>query len=92
MPVELLVEHNGKKDIYYIPLQVLRNEKPTPQGWEGQWHTQTDWPWAYPYYELTVNVPIEEITLLRLDPFEKVADVNDKNDQYPTGSLIFRED
>lgn len=92
MPVELLVEHNGKKDIYYIPLQVLRNEKPTPQGWKGQWYTQTDWPWAYPYYELTVNVPIEEITLLRLDPFEKVADVNDKNDQYPTGSLIFRED
>jgi hypothetical protein len=37
------------------------------------------WPWVYPTYTLSINRRVAEILSIEIDPSQRMADVNKKN-------------
>lgn len=71
MPIELAVTYtDGSTEDFYIPLQMMRGEKPT------QATTLKDWAWAYPTYSFTTQKKIKNVTI---DPKNTLLDVNRTN-------------
>lgn len=80
MPVELEVTYNdGTTEDIYIPLQMMRWEKP---GFDDE-QTREDWAWAYPTYSFTVEKPKAQITSIEIDPSQMMADIKRDNNVYP---------
>ena len=72
MPTELEIEYaDGEIMKYYIPLQMMRGEKPTNKPII----VLKDWAWAYPTYSFSLNNN-KEVKKITLDPELKVADIN----------------
>lgn len=71
MPIDLTVTYtDGSSEDFYVPLQMMRGEKPT---------TATiikDWAWAYPTYTFNTNKAIKSV---QIDPKEMMADINKNN-------------
>lgn len=84
MPVEVVVTYNdGKKEKYYMPLRVMRGEKPQDDK-SMKRIVKPDWPWTFPTYSLTIDRKQSEIAKVEIDPTGIMADVNSKNNIYPT--------
>ncbi|QDO93180.1 M1 family metallopeptidase [Formosa sediminum] len=79
MPLDIEVTFtNGTKKQYYIPLTMMRGEKPaeTPR-------TQLkDWAWAYPTYTFTIDTTQGNIKQIQIDPKGLMADVNKENNTH----------
>ena len=79
MPLDIEVTYtNGTKEQFYIPLTMMRGEKPatTPR-------TQlADWAWAYPTYTFTINKPQGAIKNIQIDPKGLMADINKENNTH----------
>lgn len=78
MPVEVeVLLKDGKKLNFYIPLQMMRGEKPT----DGDVRLLGDWAWAYPIYRFEIRVPGSKIKAITIDIKNETADVNKENNQ-----------
>jgi hypothetical protein len=78
MPVEIVVDFsNGNKEVFYIPLQMMRGEKAFK---DKEVVVLPDWGWASPNYEFTIDKPKEKIKSIRLNEEGLVADVDVTND------------
>jgi len=78
MPVEVEVTlKNGKKLNYYIPLQMMRGEKPTVNDVV----LLEDWAWAYPLYSFTIGSLGSEIKSVTIDVKNETADTNRGNNE-----------
>jgi len=74
MPLEVKVSYTGgTSETYYIPLRIMRWEKP------GAGKVVDDWAWAYPTYELNIPAKRFGIEKVEIDPSGLMADVNRKN-------------
>lgn len=72
MPIDLQITTNKGDSMYYIPLRMMRNEKPNTTS-----YTQLeDWPWTHPTYTFTVDVPMSKIKSMTIDPSRLMADIN----------------
>ena len=81
MPIDLVVTlKNGEELFYYIPLRVMRGEKGVDL-WEGKINQLTDWPWTHPTYEFEIPVKAAQIVSVEIDPSQRLADVNPKNNR-----------
>jgi hypothetical protein len=89
MPVELVVKSEKGSEYLYIPLETMRGAKPAPKALKNNWKQERDWPWAYPFYKVQLEMPLESIESIQLNPFEKIADTNPKNDIFPSSSISF---
>ncbi|MCB4798257.1 M1 family metallopeptidase [Neotamlana laminarinivorans] len=73
MPIDLTVTYtDGTTQNYYIPLQMMRGEKPT---------TATlikDWAWAYPTYTFNAEKSVKSV---QIDPSGLMADINPDNNK-----------
>ncbi|WP_339916227.1 M1 family metallopeptidase [Yeosuana marina] len=73
MPIDLTVTYtDGSTEDFYIPLQMMRGEKPTSATIIG------DWAWAYPTYTFKTSKPVSSV---QIDPKELMADVNKENNK-----------
>lgn len=73
MPIDLQVTYtDGSKEDFYIPLQMMRGEKPTAAT------IIKDWAWAYPEYTFKAS---KEVQSVQIDPTERMADVDKKNNK-----------
>jgi hypothetical protein len=78
MPVEVeVLLKDGKKLNFYIPLQMMRGEKPT----DGAVRLLRDWAWAYPVYRFKIGVPGSKIKTITIDIKNETADVNKENNR-----------
>ena len=79
MPVDLLVVlKDGSQRTYYAPLRMMHGEKENP--YPGIPRTVLpDWPWAQQVYEFDIDVPVDQIRALLIDPSGLMADVNPEN-------------
>ena len=78
MPIDLEVEYSdGTKEVYYIPLQMMRGEKPSNMPRK----VLNDWAWAYPTYTFSINKAKGAIKSIVIDPKEKMADINRDNNK-----------
>lgn len=81
MPLDIQVTfQSGKISNYYIPLDIMRGEKPCETS---ECLSLTDWPWVNPYYSLSVEGSLSEIKSIEIDPSGRMADVNPDNGIYP---------
>ena len=79
MPIDVEVEYiDGTKELFYIPLQMMRGEKPsdTPRT------LLNDWAWAYPTYNFGINKPKSSIKSITIDPKSFMADINEENNRF----------
>lgn len=79
MPVDLMVEYSdGSKELFYIPLRIMRGEKQDEQP--GIPRTiQPDWPWVNPTYTVEISKPSAAIKRIGIDPSMRLADINRDN-------------
>jgi len=81
MPVDLVItKTNGEQVMYYIPLTIMRGEKANETDLKRI--VSKDWPWTHPTYELAVDIPVDEIVKIEIDPTQRMADVDRSNNVY----------
>jgi hypothetical protein len=81
MPLDILVElEDGSKEMYYIPITLMRGKKENPYGLS--WNVEKDWSWSNPKYIFTIPKNIENITLIDVDPSFYMADIDRTNNTY----------
>jgi hypothetical protein len=74
MPIEVEITYeNGSTEMYYIPLRIMRWEKPDMEN------TLEDWSWARPTYQLEIPIGDYKVKKVEIDPSLKMADVNRTN-------------
>ncbi|NNE30840.1 MAG: M1 family metallopeptidase, partial [Winogradskyella sp.] len=74
MPIDLSVTYtDGTSEDFYIPLQMMRGEKPTDAT------IIKDWAWAMPTYTFDVTKTVKSVTI---DPSKLMADVKDDNNSF----------
>jgi len=80
MPLDVTVKYaDGSSEIFYIPLQIMRGEKPAV---EGQKRTIVkDWPWTHPYFQFVVPTAKENILSIEIDSSGMMADVERGNNK-----------
>jgi len=75
MPLDIEVTYtNGEKEIFYIPLRIMRGEKPATKGQKRT--VLGDWPWTHPNYTFSIDVNREKIQSVEIDPSIRMADVD----------------
>ncbi|WP_115460735.1 M1 family metallopeptidase [Winogradskyella aurantiaca] len=73
MPIDLRVTYaDGSTEDLYVPLQMMRGEKPTTA------RVLDDWAWAYPTYSVTLD---KEVTGVEIDPSKFMADIKPENNK-----------
>jgi hypothetical protein len=81
MPIDLLVTFNdGSKELYYVSTNELLGNKPV----EDKSITRVEldpWPWVNTSYTLKINKGLLEIQSIEIDPSQRMADVNRKNNK-----------
>ena len=83
IPIEVEVVYmGGVKEKFYIPLQMMRAEKPIEKGTT----LLSDWAWARPNYSF-IFVKKGTIVSVKLDPDNKIADFNLDNNTYTLNSV-----
>lgn len=81
MPVDLVVTYkDGSQEMFYVPLnETLDNKKV-----EEKTIQRTDlvaWPWVNPTYTLKVGKSTNEISSVEIDPSQRMADIDWKNNK-----------
>ncbi|MWW24369.1 M1 family metallopeptidase [Algibacter lectus] len=73
MPIDLKVTYvDGTSEDFYIPLQMMRGEKPTTAT------IVSDWAWAYPTYSFDAKKAVKTV---EIDPSGLMADVDSSNNK-----------
>ena len=73
MPIDLEVTYkDGTKELFNIPLQMMRGEKPTSAT------ILDDWTFAHPTYTFKTS---KKVKSARIDPSGFMADINSDNNQ-----------
>ncbi|MFT5891756.1 MAG: hypothetical protein ACI9Y7_001863 [Dokdonia sp.] len=78
MPIDLQITTNKGASMYYVPLRMMRKEKPNTTN-----YTQLeDWPWTHPTYTFTVDVPMSKIKSMTIDPSTLMADIYREDNEW----------
>jgi hypothetical protein len=81
MPLDVVVtKTDGTQIMYYIPLGIMRGEKPNETGMERE--IMKDWFWTHPKYELVLDLAKDEITSIEIDPSNRMADIDRENNTF----------
>ena len=84
MPLDILVVgEDGTQQTFYIPLRMMFGEKENPYP-DLKRTVLEDWPWAYPSYEFTLDMPLKNVKAIVIDPSQLMADVDGENNVYQT--------
>ena len=81
MPIDINVTYDdGSTGNFYIPLQMMRAEKPNPNP-NQEWTVLPDWAWANPAYEFEINND-KKIKNITIDASQLMADINLDNNTF----------
>jgi hypothetical protein len=73
MPIDIKVIYmDNTTEVFYIPLQMMRGEKPTSAT------LKPDWAWAYPTYSFDASSVVKSV---EIDPSGFMADINKENNK-----------
>ncbi len=79
LPVDLFVVEKSKKvHYYYIPLRMQFGTKQNPYRTYPQ-HTLNAWGWAHLTYTFEIDLPLNEIKNITIDPDNVSVDINKEN-------------
>ncbi len=75
MPLDVTVTYtNGQKEVFYIPLRMMRGEKPAEGGIKRT--VLEDWPWTHPSYTFLIPAEKAKISSVEIDTSERMADLD----------------
>jgi len=81
MPIDLMVTYkDGTQELFYIPLSETLTNKPV----ENEKTVRNDlvaWPWVNPAYTVRINRNSEDISSIEIDPTQRMADIDRKNNK-----------
>lgn len=81
MPLDILVTRkDGTKQLHYIPMNELMGKKPLEGSTARVDHTT--WYWVSPTYALQIDIPVNEIQSIEIDPSQRMADVDPTNNKF----------
>ena len=84
MPIDVFVRlKDGSSKWYNIPLRIMRGDK-GKDLYKSEKTLLTDWPWVYPEYTFTIDVKLNKIKEIVIDPSGRLADVNQDDNKYPS--------
>lgn len=84
MPVEVvLTTEKDKKEVYYIPLRMMRGEKPNEWSKDVDYNLMEDWPWTHPTYTLELNCKLKNIKKIEINPTINFIDLDRSNNVWP---------
>lgn len=87
MPIDLVVEYtDGSKEMFYIPLRIMRGEKPAEN--EMKRTVLEDWMWVYPTYSFEIDAPASSIKSIVIDPSGRLADIDSSNNSFDVAGMI----
>ncbi len=79
MPVDVEVTYkDGRREIYTIPLDLMRGAKPQ-EDLDAGFSVQPDWHWVQKNYTLTIPAREKDIEKVVIDPRERTADTDREN-------------
>lgn len=88
MPLDVLVTlKDGSTKWYHIPLRIMRGQKEA-ESMMTDFTVEEDWPWTFPKYEWTLNMKMDEIESIEIDPTKRMADINRANNSFPELNLV----
>ena len=80
MPIEVVVTtEKDKKEVYYIPIRIMRGEKPNEWPKEVDYNVMEDWPWTHPTYTLELNCKVDKIKKVEINPSINFIDLDRGN-------------
>ncbi|WP_161964094.1 M1 family metallopeptidase [Chitinophaga flava] len=81
MPIDFMVtDKKGNQVMHYIPLSIMFGEKPNEQPAIKR-IVEPAWYWTNPTYEVEIDLPLSEIKELEIDPSQRLADVDRRNNK-----------
>ena len=81
MPIDLVINYvDGSKEVYYIPMNELMGNKPVEDTATPRMDLPT-WPWVLPNYTLKINRKASDLLSIEIDPSQRMADINRKNNK-----------
>ena len=90
MPVDLYItKKDGSQVIYYLPLTIMRGEKPNETDLKRV--TLADWPWTHPTNSFSIDIPLSDIATLEIDPKGRMADIERSNNRYELDEVTIEE-
>ena len=82
MPMDLIITYNDGSQTYVnIPLRMMRGNKPN-EFQNMQYILAEDWPWTHPNYDLEIQMSMESIKSIEIDPSYRMGDVNRINNTW----------
>ena len=91
MPLDVIVEYaDGSKEYFYIPLRMMRGEK--PNEFELERTILEDWTWVTPSYSFEIPTPSSKVNSVTIDPSKRLADINPENNTYELNKEIETEE
>lgn len=82
MPVDITVQfRNRKKELYNIPIDLMFGNK-TGDAATGEFTVKKEWNWTNPTYTLLIKGNINKLSLIEIDPSQRLADVDRSNNRY----------
>lgn len=90
MPIDVMVEYtDGSVDYFYIPLRIMRGEKPNEYTFDRT--TLEDWDWVNPMYTFQIPGAASKIKSIVIDPSERLADIDLSNNGFDVQGLLGSE-
>jgi len=81
MPIDVLIQYkDGSKDLVYIPQYLMFGEKPV-EDYQIPRKTVDPWKWTNPTYTFELSHRLIDIKLVEIDPTQRMADVDRKNNR-----------
>jgi hypothetical protein len=81
MPLDVkLTFKDGTSEWHYIPMYLMFGSKPAEEG-QQQRMVYEAWKWTHPTYEIQTKRRLTDITAVEIDPSQRMADVERKNNK-----------
>ncbi len=77
MPVDLEIITKSDSIFYSIPLDLMRGNKK-----EKKYKKLMPWHWVNPIYQIELNLPLNELKAVHIDPENQMVDTNPDNNSY----------
>ena len=87
MPLDVEVEYtDGNKELFYIPLRIMRGEKPAENDMKRT--ILEDWQWVFPTYTMEIPAAVSSIKSIIIDPSERMADIERSNNVFDVARML----
>jgi hypothetical protein len=81
MPVDVKVTfRDGSSEWHYVPMYLMFGEKPIEDGRQKR-YVYDAWKWTHATYEIETSHKLTDIISVEIDPTQRMADVNRKNNK-----------